>query len=115
MALIKRWGDEATGLEQAEAYHKVNGIILDYVGKQAQFTVLVYRDAAARQAGKDPFLSRNFAVRNVPASESPDGEAHADFDDLFTLAVLEAEGVNPVAQAYKWLKQQPLYSGAQDA
>lgn len=115
MALTKSWRDDATGLAFPDAYHKVNGIVLDYLAKQAQFTGLIYRDADARGEGKHPFATRSFGVRNVPAGESPDGEAHNEFDDLFGLATLSEAGVNPVAQAYVWLKQQPMYAGAKDA
>lgn len=114
MALQKSWNDSQTGLEVPEAYHKINGLVLDYVAKQAQFVVLIYRDASARTEDKHPFTTRSFGVRNIPSAESQDGEAHAEFDELFSVAALSADGVNPVAQAYMWLKGQGLYKSAVD-
>lgn len=116
MALIKTWKDLGTGLVLPDAYHRVVSVVVDLERKQAQFSVCVYRDLDARVAGLQPFMfaTRVFTVRNIPAEESSDGEAHLDFDTYFSLAALEAQ-TNPVRQAYLWLKDQPLYKDALDA
>lgn len=116
MALIKTWRDDKTGLVVTDAYHKVGAVVLDPENRTAQFTVVVFRDALARAEGKQPleFATRYFEVRNIPASQSLDQLAHPEFDEYFSIAVLDA-GTNPVQQAYLWMKTQPFYKDALDA
>lgn len=115
MALKKDFTDYQTGVTLANAYHRINAPVADYIAKQVQFVVLVYRDEkAAKVEDKQPFAVRSFAIRNIPASESPDGLPKNESDSFFGDAVFQKGGTDPRKQCYLWLKQQAMYAGAAD-
>ncbi len=110
----------STDVTLASAYHRIKAVIIDLIDESAQFTVLIYKDQEARQSSKAPLAMRAFRFDNNPESvqDPQTGEVtiiqHTDFTDRMSVAALDAAGKNPVAEAYDWLKQSPLYKGAED-
>lgn len=122
MAFQKVWENPQVGLTLPDAYHRVTAIALDYQAKRGTIVVAVYRDAQARQANLNPVDLRNFAIENRPPQ--PDlaqqlnlpelAVANPEFDKLLAVGELDKASVNPVKQAYVWLKKHALYTGAVD-
>ena len=84
------------------SYWKITQISFDYQTKIARAIVAGYKDKDARMAGK-------LQVKNTGYSWSGD-----DFDNNFSVKVLDVSDVNSIKNAYYLLKLDSFFDGAVD-
>ena len=110
----------STDVALPSAYHRIKAVGIDFIDEHATFTVLIYKNQGARQSGKAPLAARSFGFNNLPETVTdPQTQEvtvieHTDFTDRMSVAALDAVDKNPISEAYDWLKQNPLYQGADD-
>lgn len=98
MALQIAYTQDKTDVALPASYHRVNAFYADTLARVGRVEVAVYKDDAARLAGKDP----------VDVLQIPFGPAV--FDALDNPAATTTR-----ARAYAFLKTLARYQGAQDA
>ena len=82
------------------AYYKLINVRLDWQRKRCDFSLSVWKDKAARDAGKSTLSGVpapvNFTVENVGGD--------TDFDDYFDPSVLDVADKNVIKQCYEYAK-----------
>jgi hypothetical protein len=101
MALQKSYED-IHGSTHASAYAKIVDIRMNTLGKVAEVTLYVYKDAAARAAQKAPVGGKTYLV------------AGDDYDPIFSVGALDPADANPIKLAYGAIKAYPEWVGATD-
>ena len=102
-----------TDIKLAAAHHRIRSVMIDSMDEHVHFTYLIWKNRGAFQSGKAFVGARALDFGNRPPSGNDLGST--DYDDYMAPAVLDAAGVNPIAQAEKWTKDNsPLYVGAVD-
>lgn len=91
------------------AYHRVVIVNLDYAAKEAYIRVNIYKDKAARTAGKQEVGIRQYYVRN---ETTEDGTVSNAFNNTFDPVRLSPADMNPTKQAYTYVSTQPEYKNA---
>ena len=96
----------STDTEYTDAYFKIQEVHYNLAGKRCDFRLLVYKDKAAKDAGKAmlkgvPTIT-NFHVRGD------------DFDTYFADSVLDGDGKNLMKQCYAYARAQDAYTDATD-
>jgi len=102
MALQKSWDDDF-GSTHASAYGRVLNVELDVAGERAFVKAGVYVNAAARNAGKDPFKVMTYLF---------DADSTPSYADLFGVSVMDTK--NPIQATYDHIKTLDEWSGATD-
>ena len=89
-----------SGISLSAAYYRVEGLRIanSTSPKRVSFTLAVWSSKAARDLGKSPISGVPGETQFIVAGEA--------FTTWFAPAVLNAEGVNPLSQAYLYAKDQ---------
>jgi hypothetical protein len=82
------------------AYYKLLNIRFDWHRKECQFSLGVWKDKTARDAGKSTLSGTPAPINFKVINQGEDTE----FDDYFAPAVLDAAGKNIIAQCYAYAK-----------
>lgn len=80
------------------SYHRITGLSLDMPNQAAQIQVSGYKDAAARQTGKQPIARRTLRV----------------FGEGYPFTVEAMTAANVIALAYRYIKMQDEYAAGTD-
>ncbi len=83
-------------------YWKITQATFDYLTSTLECIVKLYKDAAARAAGKEPLSQSQYVWTG------------ADFAGWFDPVTLNTANYNPQERAYEKLKTLPEFSGATD-
>lgn len=99
MALQIALDKPETGESYPMAYHRVTQVQYN-AGSHASVIVSIYKDAEARNAGKQPVGNASYVARD------------GDFEAYFGIGAMERS--NLIKQAYTLLKTKPAFAGAKD-
>ena len=118
MALELPFSKDNTGEDYPKAYQRIVQILLSEEDKRAVISIGIYKDKAARTAGKTPVSYTSVTAVDRGATVDKAGvvvtPASPDYTGNFTAAALDAAKANPVSQAYAYVKKQDAYKASKD-
>jgi len=94
---------EYRGIVCDQAYIRILEVSCDYNLKIARIAYVTYVSQDARNNDNEPIIYNEFKFVK-----------DEDFDRFFGINVISAEGVNPIGQAYNFLKTQSELADAVD-